>query len=142
MLKQVCLAHFELVVTLLACGKSQNTLKMGRWWTKNGSQMGYKPVFAKMIVDHLGCTINEWSGRALSCPTGNNIVACWVVGYPAQKGILVEFCITFEPNTHLWCKRTPRKHPNLYRVWQNDECKKLAEGQWSEVQRPKCLSVC
>ena len=34
-------------------GKSQNALKMGRFGTNNGSKMGQKSVFTKMIVDHL-----------------------------------------------------------------------------------------
>ena len=37
-------------------GKSQNALKMGRFKTKNGSKMGEKRIFAKVIVDHLGCS--------------------------------------------------------------------------------------
>ena len=40
------------VVALL---KSQNALKMGCFGTKNGSKMGQKWVFPKMILDHLGC---------------------------------------------------------------------------------------
>ena len=38
---------------VLALLKSQNAMKMG--WTKNGSKMGQKYVFPKMILDHLGC---------------------------------------------------------------------------------------
>ena len=33
--------------------KSQNALKMGRFGTNNGSKMGQKRVFPKMILDHL-----------------------------------------------------------------------------------------
>ena len=43
MLKQVLLDHFELVVAHLVLRKSQNALKMGCFWTKNGS----KTHFAK-----------------------------------------------------------------------------------------------
>ena len=41
--KQVFLARFELVVALMGC-----------FGTKNGSKMGQKCVFPKMIWDHLG----------------------------------------------------------------------------------------
>ena len=50
--KRVFLARFELVVALR---KSQNALKMGCFGTKNGSKIGQKCVFPKMILDHLGC---------------------------------------------------------------------------------------
>ena len=53
-LKQVVLAHFEPVATGLAHGKSQNALEMGHFETKNGSKMGQKRVFPKVIPDHLG----------------------------------------------------------------------------------------
>ena len=33
--------------------KSQNSLKMGRFGTNNGSKMGQKRVFPKVILDHL-----------------------------------------------------------------------------------------
>ena len=59
MLKQVFLAHFEPGVAwrrVLAHGKSQNALKMGHFGTKNGSKMGQKRVFLKVIPDHLGCS--------------------------------------------------------------------------------------
>ena len=36
-------------------GKCQNALNTGRFGTKNGSKMGQKCVFSKVIVDHLGC---------------------------------------------------------------------------------------
>ena len=49
-------ARFELVVAVLALLKSQNALKMGHFGTKNGSKMGQKWIFPKMILDHLGCT--------------------------------------------------------------------------------------
>ena len=38
---------------VLGHGKSQNTLKMGRFATNNGSKMGEKRVFPKVILDHL-----------------------------------------------------------------------------------------
>ena len=38
---------------VLGHGKSQNALKMGRFGTNNGSKMGQKRVFPKMILDHL-----------------------------------------------------------------------------------------
>ena len=57
MLKQAFLAHFEPVA--LAHGKSQNALKMGRFGSKDGSKMGRKRAFAKVTMDHLGCS-NKW----------------------------------------------------------------------------------
>ena len=56
MLKEVVLAHFEPVATGFGSWKSQNALKMGRFGTKNGSKMGQKRVFPKVIPDHLGCS--------------------------------------------------------------------------------------
>ena len=41
---------------VLAHGKSPNALKMGHFGTKNGSKMGQKCVFPKVIPDHLGCS--------------------------------------------------------------------------------------
>ena len=41
---------------VLGHGKSQNALKMGRFKTKNGSKMGEKCVFQKVILDHLECS--------------------------------------------------------------------------------------
>ena len=55
-LKQVFLDCFELVVAIWVLQKSQNALKMGCFGTKNGSKMGQKHIFPKLIVDHLGCT--------------------------------------------------------------------------------------
>ena len=46
-------------------GKSQNALKMGRFGTNNGSKMGEKRVFPKLILDHSGCS-NKWFGPILS----------------------------------------------------------------------------
>ena len=40
---------------VLALLKSQNALKMGCFGTNNGSKMGQKCVFPKMVLDHLGC---------------------------------------------------------------------------------------
>ena len=56
MLKQVFLAHFEPMVTILGHGKSQNALKMRRFGTKNASKMGQKCIFPNVILDHLGCS--------------------------------------------------------------------------------------
>ena len=53
--KQVFLVRFERVVARFGLLKSQNALKMGCFGTKNGSKMGQKCVFPKMIQDHLGC---------------------------------------------------------------------------------------
>ena len=41
---------------ILVLRKSQNALKMGCFGTKNGSKMGQKRIFPKLILDHLGCT--------------------------------------------------------------------------------------
>ena len=49
---------------VLGHGKSQNALKMGRFGTKNGSKMGPKSLFSKMIVAHLGCS-NKCFGPVL-----------------------------------------------------------------------------
>ena len=56
MLKQVVLAHFEPVATGFRSWKTQNALKAGHFGTKNGSKMGQKRVFPKVIPDHLGCS--------------------------------------------------------------------------------------
>ena len=40
---------------VLALLKSQNALTMGCFATKNGSKMGQKSDFPKMILDHWGC---------------------------------------------------------------------------------------
>ena len=45
--------------------KSQNALKMGRFGTKNGSKMGEKRVFPKVILDHSGCS-NKSFGSILN----------------------------------------------------------------------------
>ena len=50
---------------VLGHGKSQNALKMSRFGTKNGSKMGQKRVFPKVILDHLGCS-NKWFKPILS----------------------------------------------------------------------------
>ena len=52
-----CFWHvLSLLWPVLALLKSQNALKMGCFAIKNGSKMGQKGVFPKMILDHLGCT--------------------------------------------------------------------------------------
>ena len=53
--KQVSLAHFELVVARLGPPKVPKCLENGVFWDKNGSRIGQKSVFPKMILDHLGC---------------------------------------------------------------------------------------
>ena len=40
---------------VLALLKSPDALKMGCFETKNGSKMGQKCVFPKMLLHHLGC---------------------------------------------------------------------------------------
>ena len=40
---------------VVALPKSQNALKMGCFGTINGSKMGQKCAFPKMILYHLGC---------------------------------------------------------------------------------------
>ena len=39
----------------LALLKSQNALEIGCFGTKNGSKMGQKCIFPKVILDHSGC---------------------------------------------------------------------------------------
>ena len=53
-LKQVFLDRFELVVGHFGPPKSQNALKMRYFGTKNGSIMGQKRIFPKLILHHLG----------------------------------------------------------------------------------------
>ena len=53
--KQVFLVRFELMVAVLALLKSQNALNVACFGTKNGSKMGQKWVFPKMMPHHLGC---------------------------------------------------------------------------------------
>ena len=55
MLKQVFLAHFEPEIRVLAHGKHQTALKMGHFGSENGSKMGQKRVFPKVILHHWGC---------------------------------------------------------------------------------------
>ena len=50
---------------ILAPSKSQNALKMGCFATNNGSKMGQKCVFPKILLDYLGCT-NKWNEPILS----------------------------------------------------------------------------
>ena len=56
MLKQVVLAHFEPVVTRFGPWKIPKCLETGFLRTKNGSKKGRKPVFPKLILDHLRCS--------------------------------------------------------------------------------------
>ena len=50
---------------VLGHGKSQSALKMSRFGTNNGSKMGQKRVFPKVILDHLGCS-KQWFQPILS----------------------------------------------------------------------------
>ena len=62
MLKQVVFTHFEPVVPHFGPWKIPKCLElfknynMGRFGTENGSKMGQKRVFPKVILDHLGCS--------------------------------------------------------------------------------------
>ena len=56
MLKQVFWTVLRLWWPILVLRKRQNALKMGCFGTTNGSKMGQKRIFPKLIVDHLGCT--------------------------------------------------------------------------------------
>ena len=56
MLKQVFLANFEPVGTRFGPWKIPKCLEKGSFWTKNGSKMGQKRGFPKVILDHLGCS--------------------------------------------------------------------------------------
>ena len=57
MLKQVFLARFEPVVARFGPWKMLKCLENGTFLkTKNGSKMGQKRNFPKMILDHLGCS--------------------------------------------------------------------------------------
>ena len=64
MFREVFLGRFEPWWCVMGHGKSQNALKMGRFGTKNGSKMGQKRVFPKVILDHSGCS-NKWFGPIL-----------------------------------------------------------------------------
>ena len=56
MLKQVFLARFEPVVARFGPWKIPYCLENGLFWDKNGSKMGQKRIFPKVILDHLGCS--------------------------------------------------------------------------------------
>ena len=45
----------ELMVAHFGPPKIPKCLESGLFWTKKGSKRGQKCVFAKMIIDHLGC---------------------------------------------------------------------------------------
>ena len=55
-LKQVFLDRFELVVAHFGPPKIPKCLENGPFWDQNGSKMGQKHIFQKLIVDHVGCT--------------------------------------------------------------------------------------
>ena len=59
MLKQVFLARFEPVVTRYGPLKIPKCLENGPFSDQNGSKMGQKRTFPKVILDHLGCS-NKW----------------------------------------------------------------------------------
>ena len=65
MLKQVVLACFEPVVARFGPWKIPKCLENGPFWDQNGSKMGQKRIFPKVIVDHLGCS-NRCFQRILS----------------------------------------------------------------------------
>ena len=60
MLKQASLARFEPVVARFGPGKIPKCLVNGLFSdqnrVKNGSKMGQKRIFPKVIMDHLGCS--------------------------------------------------------------------------------------
>ena len=56
MLKQVVLAHFEPVARGFGSWKIPKCPENGPFGTKNGSKMGQKRIFPKVIPDHLGCS--------------------------------------------------------------------------------------
>ena len=55
-LKQVFLEHFQLVVAHFGPPKIPKCLENGLFWDQNGSKMGQKRIFPKVILNHLGCT--------------------------------------------------------------------------------------
>ena len=56
MLKQVFLARFEPLATGFGTMKIPKCLENGPFWDQNGSKMGQKCAFPKVILDHLGCS--------------------------------------------------------------------------------------
>ena len=56
--KPVKSTHFEPIATDFGSSRSAKCLEMGCCATKNGSKMGPKRGFPKMIWDNLGCTNN------------------------------------------------------------------------------------
>ena len=56
MLNPVFLANFEPLGMLFGGWKIPKRLEKGPFGTKNGSKMGQKWVFPKVIMDHLGCS--------------------------------------------------------------------------------------
>ena len=54
--KRVFLDRFELVVGHFGPPKIPKCLENGLFWDLNGSKMGQKRIFPKVILDHLGCT--------------------------------------------------------------------------------------
>ena len=56
MLKKLVLAHFEPIRTGFGPWKLPKCLEKGPFWEQNGWKMGPKCTFAKVNLDHLGCT--------------------------------------------------------------------------------------
>ena len=56
MLKQVFLAHFEPLVTLIGPWKIRKCLENGLFWVRKRVKRGQKRIFPKVIPDHWGFT--------------------------------------------------------------------------------------
>ena len=56
MVKEVVLPILRPLGRVLAHGKGQIALKMGRCGAKNGSKLVQKSAFPKVILGHLGCS--------------------------------------------------------------------------------------
>ena len=81
---------------VLALLKSQNAFKMGCFATKNGSKMGQKSVFPKMILDHLGC-LNKWDEPILSPFWG-------ILAPPKSQNALKMGCFATKKMGQKWVK--------------------------------------
>ena len=104
-------------------GKSQNALKMGRFGTKNGSKMGEKRVFPKVILDHSGCS-NKWFGPILSpwCQTKG------YGEYTARAASLhrvkeLSSALQFHDMSEKRPKKAPKSPKNLRNAHQHPETK-------------------
>ena len=56
MLKQLFLAHFEPIQTGFGPWKIPISLEKGPFWDQTRSKVGQKYFFAKMTLNHWGCT--------------------------------------------------------------------------------------